>query len=110
LAITHHVSILDLQWRQVRMARNYWPYLQQPAPSPRQPDQAPPPWWRPLTRWWGIFGVIIFIGLVMWLIENSGFRPAKRPISPEPAKPALMVEQPSRPLAPRQPIAQGTSS
>jgi hypothetical protein len=78
LAITHHVSILDLQWRHDRMARNYWPYPQQPAPSPRQPDQAPPPWWRPLTRWWGIFGVIIFIGLVMWLIENSGFRPAKR--------------------------------
>ena len=29
------------------------------------------PWWRPLTRRWGICGVIIFIGLVMLLIERG---------------------------------------
>jgi hypothetical protein len=88
------------------MTRNYWPYPQQPAPSPRQPDQAPPPWWRPLTRWWGIFGVIIFIGLVMWLIENSGFLPTKRPVPRDRAKPALMVEQSSRQSVSREPVAQ----
>ena len=39
-----------------------------------QPPAAPPrpikPWWRPLTNRWGIFGVIISIGLVMTLIQN----------------------------------------
>ena len=29
------------------------------------------PWWWPLTRRWGICGVIIFIGLVMLLIERG---------------------------------------
>jgi hypothetical protein len=87
------------------MTRSHLPYPQQPAPSSRQPDQAPP-WWRPLTRWWGIFGVIIFIGLVMWLIENSGFQPAKRSVPNERAKPALMVEQSSRQFTFREPAAQ----
>jgi hypothetical protein len=26
-------------------------------------------WWWPLTRWWGVCGVIIFIGLAMQVIE-----------------------------------------
>ena len=28
-------------------------------------------WWRPLTQWWGLLGVIIFIGLVMRMIDSS---------------------------------------
>jgi hypothetical protein len=92
------------------MTRNYLPYSQQPAPPPRQPNQAPPPWWHPLTRWWGIFGVITFIGLIMWLIDNSGFRRAKPPAPVERAKPALMVEQSLRPIASREPAAQRTAS
>jgi len=29
------------------------------------------PWWWPLARWWGICGIIIFIGLLMSLIDNE---------------------------------------
>jgi hypothetical protein len=53
------------------MNRNYPPY------NPHSPRASSPPgktatrWWRPLTNRWGIFGIIIFIGLVMSLIENS---------------------------------------
>jgi hypothetical protein len=50
----------------------------QSRPLERHADQPPPalqrggmPWWRPLTTAWGIYGIIIFIGLVLSLIETA---------------------------------------
>ncbi len=79
------------------MTRSYLPYQQRPVQHPGAPNQPKPlpPWWRPLTRWWGIFGVIIFMGLVMWLIEHSHFHRPKPPVPVERAKPALRVERSS---------------
>jgi hypothetical protein len=38
---------------------------------PEKPKAPTKPWWRPLANRWGIFGLIIFIGLVISLIDNS---------------------------------------
>jgi hypothetical protein len=50
--------------------RRYAPYHQQSA-RPSKLGQANSQWWRPFTRWWGIFGVLIFIGIVMSLVDHS---------------------------------------
>jgi hypothetical protein len=48
------------------------------------------PWWHPLTQWWGIFGVIIFVGLVMRLMDNGShwFASPPTPFSSDAATPA----------------------
>jgi hypothetical protein len=64
------------------MIRRYSPYDQQSAAGPSQSsDQAAFRWWRPLTRWWGIVGVIIFIGFLMQQVESLGHRRASQPVS-----------------------------
>jgi hypothetical protein len=35
------------------------------------PTETASRWWWPLTRWWGIYGLIIFIGLIMRLIDAA---------------------------------------
>ena len=42
----------------------------QRLPQTSVSNQTAPRWWWPLTRWWAICGVIIFIGLFMSLIDN----------------------------------------
>jgi hypothetical protein len=63
------------------MTRRYPPYHSQPHRSFDRDDQPRPRWWRPLTRWWGIVGVIIFIGLVLSLVDEVGRRIASKPES-----------------------------
>jgi hypothetical protein len=81
------------------MTRNYMPYRHQPFQSYRLPSQPAPHWWRPLTRWWGIIGVIIFVGLVMRLMDNVGFPRTMRhaPVSGGHATSASQIEQILRP-------------
>jgi hypothetical protein len=78
-----------------RMTRNYRPYPQQPVQYAPLPSRTASRWWRPLTRWWGILGVIIFIGLVMRLIDVTGFPRSLRhaPVSRDHAMPAVQLEQ-----------------
>jgi hypothetical protein len=52
------------------MMRTLPPY-QSTLPQPGAPSHAASQWWRPLTRWWGICGVIIFIGLCLSLFDNA---------------------------------------
>jgi hypothetical protein len=56
-------------------------YHRQSARPPQPSDQTASRWWRPLTSGWGIFGVIIFIGLVMRLIDGLGFSRTGQPVS-----------------------------
>jgi hypothetical protein len=60
------------------MTRQFLPY-QSPAQQPPTPQQPTAPWWRPLTRWWGICGVIIFAGLVMSLVDGASQWSAEQP-------------------------------
>jgi hypothetical protein len=52
------------------MAPGYVPYHQRIAPSSQPPDRNAPQWWHPLTNRWGIFGLIVFIGLVLRRIDG----------------------------------------
>ena len=51
--------------------RRRLPPHQRRAQPPPAPQKRAKPWWRPLTNRWGIFGLIIFIGLAMSLIDNA---------------------------------------
>jgi hypothetical protein len=77
------------------MTRNYLPYRQQPAQYAPLPSRTASRWWRPLTRWRGIVGVIIFIGLVMRLVDSSSFPRSLRhaPISKDRVTPAVQIDQ-----------------
>jgi hypothetical protein len=77
------------------MTRNYLPYHQQPVQYAPLPSRTASHWWRPLTRWWGIVGIIIVIGLVMRLIDSSGFPRTIRhaPISKDRLTPNVQIEQ-----------------
>ena len=70
LAFGVHLSILFQEWSETPMRRRSHlnPRQTAPAAAPQRPGK---PWWRPLTNRWGIFGVIIFVGLVMALIERA---------------------------------------
>jgi hypothetical protein len=63
------------------MTPRYPLYHRQSARPSHSPDQASSRWWRPLTNGWGIFGVIVFIGLVMRLIDRFGHWRARQPLS-----------------------------
>jgi len=53
------------------MMRKLPPYHQPTLLQPGAPNQTPSRWWRPLTRWWGLCGVIIFIGLCLSLFDSA---------------------------------------
>jgi hypothetical protein len=53
------------------MAPKYLSYYQRAAQASRPPERPTFPWWRALTNAWGIFGLIIFIGLVLRLIDGA---------------------------------------
>jgi hypothetical protein len=60
------------------------PYQPKP-PQPGAPNQSALRWWQPLTRWWGLCGVIIFIGLCLSLFDNTARWFAGQPsVSAEP--------------------------
>jgi len=61
--------------------RRYPPYHPQSLRPFDRDDQPRPRWWRPLTRWWGIVGVIIFIGLVLSLVDEVRRQTARKPES-----------------------------
>jgi hypothetical protein len=52
------------------MIRGFRPYREKLSGS-TEPNQAASHWWRPLTHWWGVCGVFIFIGLVAFLIGRA---------------------------------------
>jgi hypothetical protein len=59
-----------------------YPLYHRQSARPSEPsDQTASRWWRPLTNGWGIFGVIIFIGLVMRLIGGLGHWRVRQPVS-----------------------------
>jgi hypothetical protein len=63
------------------MIRRYPPYNQPSARPSGLPDQTTSRWWRPLTNGWGLFGLIIFIGLVLRLIDGLSHWRTKQPVS-----------------------------
>jgi hypothetical protein len=92
------------------MTPRYPPYHQQSARSSRQPDQTASRWWRPLTNGWGIFGVIIFIGLVMRLVDGFGHWLARQPVSSSIEQPTTVpVAQPDQSSERSRPRASGAS-
>jgi hypothetical protein len=96
------------------MTRRYPPHHPQSLRPLHPADQPRPQWWRPLTRWWGIAGVIIFIGLVLSLTDEVNRRAARKAEAnpatsssapqaaqldrsssrPQPASPAVQRRQP----------------
>jgi hypothetical protein len=77
------------------MAPRYLSQYQQIAQSPRRHERATPPWWRPLTNVWGIFGLIIFIGLALQLIDGAVDWIARHRASSAPAQAELLGQQAS---------------
>ena len=75
------------------MAPRYLSDYQRTAQSSRPPERATPQWWRPLTNAWGLFGLIIFIGLVLQLIDGAADWMARHRASPARAQ-AESLEQP----------------
>jgi hypothetical protein len=53
------------------MAARYLSYYQRAVQASRPPERTTAPWWHPLTNAWGIFGLIIFIGLLLRLIDGA---------------------------------------
>jgi hypothetical protein len=77
---------------------------QRALPLSKPVDNNTKRWWRPLTRWWGIVGTIIFVGLVIHLIEYSARWRTRPPSSFSTAqhntpRPAMRLDAP--PFGPR---------
>jgi hypothetical protein len=61
------------------MAPKYLSYYQRAAQASRPPERPTFPWWRALTNFWGMFGLLIFIGLVLRLIDGAASWAARQP-------------------------------
>ena len=67
------------------MAPKYLSYHQRAAQASTPPDSNKSPWWRPLTNAWGIFGLILFIGLVLRVIDGATHGATRHPVKHESA-------------------------